>query len=52
VASLGAPTLDQPGGTPGVTVVVSGEWAVVVLTLYVVAIASIAVFAIQRQDVS
>jgi ABC-2 type transport system permease protein len=51
VASLGAPTLDQPGGTPGVTDVVSGPQAVVVLIAYVVGLAVIAGLAMQRQDV-
>jgi ABC-2 type transport system permease protein len=51
VASLGAATLDEPGGTPGVTAVVSGPQAVVVLIAYVVALALVAVLALQRQDV-
>jgi ABC-2 type transport system permease protein len=51
VASLGAPTLDQPGGTPGVTAVVTGLQAVVVLIAYVVALALIAGVALRRQDV-
>jgi ABC-2 type transport system permease protein len=51
VASLGAPTLDQPGGTPGVTAVVTGLQAVVVLIAYVVALAMIASVALRRQDV-
>ena len=52
VASLGAPTLDQPGGTPGVTDAVSGPQALVVLIAYVMALALIAVLTIQRQDVT
>ena len=51
VASLGAPTLDQPGGTPGVTAVVTGLQAVGVLIAYVVALAMIAGVALRRQDV-
>jgi ABC-type transport system involved in multi-copper enzyme maturation permease subunit len=52
VASLGAPTLDQPGGTPGVTSVVSGTHAVVVLGAYVVGLAVVAFAALHRQDVT
>jgi len=52
VASLGAPTLDQPGGTPGVTSVVSGTHAVVVLGTYVVGLAIVALVSLQRQDVT
>jgi ABC-2 type transport system permease protein len=51
VAALGAATLDQPGGTPGVTAVVSGPQAVVVLGAYVVVLTLVAVVALQRQDV-
>jgi len=51
VASLGAATVDQPGGTPGVTAVVSGAQAVAVLAVYVVALVGIAAFALRRQDV-
>jgi ABC-type transport system involved in multi-copper enzyme maturation permease subunit len=51
VAFLGAPTLDQPGGTPGVTAAVGGTQAVVVLVLYVVGLAAIAGISLQRQDV-
>ena len=51
VAALGAATLDQPGGTPGVTAVVSGPQAVVVLGAYVAALTLVAVVALQRQDV-
>ena len=51
VASLGAPTLDQPGGTPGVTAVVTGTHAVVVLTTYLAGLALVAFLALQRQDV-
>jgi len=51
VAALGAATLDQPGGTPGVTAVVSGPQAVVVLGAYVVALTLVAGVALQRQDV-
>lgn len=51
VASLGAATLDQPGGTPGVTAVVSGPQAVAVLIAYVVVLALIAGVTLQRQDV-
>jgi len=51
VAALGAATLDQPGGTPGVTAVVSGPQAVVVLGAYVAVLALVAVVALQRQDV-
>src|SRR5215218_7120355 len=49
--SLGAATLDQPGGTPGVTAVMSGPQAVVVLGAYVAVLALVAVVALQRQDV-
>jgi ABC-2 type transport system permease protein len=52
VASLGAPTLDQPGGTPGVTDAVSGPQALVVLIAYLMALALIAGLTIQRQDVT
>jgi ABC-type transport system involved in multi-copper enzyme maturation permease subunit len=51
VAALGAATLDQTGGTPGVTTVVSGPQAVVVLIAYVVVLVVIAGFALRRQDV-
>jgi ABC-2 type transport system permease protein len=51
VASLGAATLDQPGGTPGVTAVVSGPQAAAVLIAYVVALVAIAGFTLGRQDV-
>jgi ABC-2 type transport system permease protein len=51
VASLGAATLDQPGGTPGVTAVVSGPQAVAVLIAYVVVLVLIAGLTLQRQDV-
>jgi ABC-2 type transport system permease protein len=51
VASLGAATLDQPGGTPGVTDVVGGLQAAVVLGVYVVALALVGGFALGRQDV-
>ncbi len=52
VASLGAATLDQPGGTPGVTAVVGGRLAVVVLIAYVVVLIVIAGITLQRQDVN
>jgi ABC-2 type transport system permease protein len=52
VASLGAPSLDQPGGTPGVTAVVTGSHAAVVLVAYVVGLAVVAGVALQRQDVT
>jgi ABC-2 type transport system permease protein len=51
VAALGAPTLDQPGGTPGVTAVVNGSQAVTVLIVYVVLLALIAGITFLRQDV-
>lgn len=51
VAALGAATLDQTGGTPGVTSVVSGSQAVAVLIAYVVVLVGVAGFALQRQDV-
>jgi ABC-2 type transport system permease protein len=51
VASLGAATLDQSGGTPGVTAVVSGQQAVVVLIAFAVALPLIAGLALHRQDV-
>ena len=51
VASLGAATLDQSGGTPGVTDVVSGPQAAVVLSAYVVVLALVGGFALRRQDV-
>jgi ABC-2 type transport system permease protein len=51
VAALGAATLDQPGGTPGVTAVVSGPQAVVVLGAYVAVLTLVAGVALQRQDV-
>lgn len=52
VASLGAATQDQPGGTPGVTAVVSGSQAVVVLLAFVAAFAVIAGLTLRRQDVT
>jgi ABC-type transport system involved in multi-copper enzyme maturation permease subunit len=52
VASLGAATLEQPGGTPGVTAVVSGPQALVVLGAYVVVLTLAAGIALQRQDVT
>jgi ABC-2 type transport system permease protein len=51
VASLGAAPPDQAGGTPGVTAVVSGEQAVLVLSGFVVALTLIAGVALRRQDV-
>jgi ABC-2 type transport system permease protein len=52
VASLGAATLDQPGGTPGVTDAVPGAQAAVVLMVYVVAATAIAGIALRRQDIA
>jgi ABC-2 type transport system permease protein len=52
VASLGATTIDQPGGTPGVTDAVSGPQAVLVLIAYVAAMTLVAMFALQRQDIA
>jgi ABC-2 type transport system permease protein len=52
VASLGAATLDQPGGTPGVTAVVSGAQALLVLCAYVVVLAVVAGVVLRRQDVT
>jgi ABC-2 type transport system permease protein len=51
VAALGAATLEQPGGTPGVTAVVSGPQAVVVLGGYVAVLTLVAGVVLQRQDV-
>lgn len=51
VAALGAATLDQTGGTPGVTSVVGGPQAVAVLLAYVVALGVVASIALGRQDV-
>src|SRR6266536_337435 len=51
VASLGAATLDQPGGTPGVTAVVSGPQALLVLSAYVVVLTVAAGVTLHRQDV-
>jgi hypothetical protein len=51
VASLGAATLDQSGGTPGVTAVVSGSQALLVLSAYVVVLALAAGVTLHRQDV-
>jgi hypothetical protein len=51
VAALGAPTIDQTGGTPGVNAVVGGPQAAIVLLIYVSAIVAIAALALQRQDV-
>jgi ABC-2 type transport system permease protein len=51
VASLGAATLDEPGGTPGVTAAVGGPQAVVVLIVYVVVLGLAAGVTLQRQDV-
>jgi ABC-2 type transport system permease protein len=52
VASLGAATQGQPGGTPGVTAAVSGPQALVVLVVYVVVLSFVAGLALQRQDVT
>ena len=52
VAALGAATLDQPGGTPGVTAVVSGPQALLVLGAYVAVLTLVAGVAMQRQDVT
>jgi ABC-2 type transport system permease protein len=52
VASLGAATLDQSGGTPGVAAVVSGTQALLVLGAYVVVLAALAGVVLQRQDVN
>jgi ABC-2 type transport system permease protein len=51
VASLGAATQDRPGGTPGVTTVVGGPQAVVVLIAYVVVLILIAGLTLKHQDV-
>lgn len=51
VASLGAAPLDETGGTPGVTEVVSGTQAALVLIAYVVVLVLIAGLALRRQDV-
>jgi ABC-2 type transport system permease protein len=51
VASLGAATLDQSGGTPGVTAVVSGPQALLVLSAYVVVLTVAAGVTLHRQDV-
>jgi ABC-type transport system involved in multi-copper enzyme maturation permease subunit len=51
VASLGAATLDQPGGTPGVTDVVSGSQAAAVLAAYIFVLALLGGLALRRQDV-
>jgi ABC-2 type transport system permease protein len=51
VASLGAPTLDQPGGTPGVTAVMSGPWAAAVLMAYVVGLIVVSGIVVRSQDV-
>jgi ABC-type transport system involved in multi-copper enzyme maturation permease subunit len=51
VAALGAAPLDQPGGTPGVTAVVSGPQALAVLGAYVVVLTLLAMVVLQRQDV-
>lgn len=51
VAALAAATLDQTGGTPGVTGVVSGLQAVAILIAYVVVLVVIAGFALRRQDI-
>lgn len=52
VASLGSATLDQSGGTPGVTAVVSGTQALLVLCAYVVVLTVAAGVALRRQDVT
>jgi ABC-2 type transport system permease protein len=52
VASLGARTLDQPGGTPGVVAVVSGSQAVAILIAYLVGLTLLAAYRLQRQDVT
>jgi ABC-2 type transport system permease protein len=52
VAALGAATVGEAGGTPGVTAAVSGPQAALVLMAYVVALAVAAGFVLQRQDVT
>lgn len=51
VAALGAATVGEAGGTPGVTAAVSGPQAVLVLIAYAVALAVAAGFVLRRQDV-
>jgi ABC-2 type transport system permease protein len=52
VAALGAPTIDQSGGTPGVNAVVGGAQAAIVLLITVSAIVAVAALVLQRQDVA
>jgi ABC-2 type transport system permease protein len=52
VASLGAPTIDQAGGTPGVNAVVGGAQAAIVLLISVSAMVAVAALVLQRQDVT
>jgi ABC-2 type transport system permease protein len=52
VASVGAATMDQPGGTPGVAAVVSGPEAALVLTLYVAALVILTAALFVRRDVN
>ncbi|MQA10502.1 MAG: ABC transporter permease subunit [Pseudonocardiaceae bacterium] len=51
VAALGGSAQGQPGGTPGVTEVVSGTHAAVVLGAYLIAFAVLACVLLRRRDV-
>lgn len=51
VASLGAATIDQPGGTPGVNAIVGGTQAFIVLIAYVAILIAASALVLQRQDV-
>jgi hypothetical protein len=52
VASLGAATTDQPGGTPGVAAVVNGPEAALVLTVYVAVLVAVTAALFVRRDVN
>jgi ABC-2 type transport system permease protein len=51
-ASFGAEVQGQPGGTPGVTAVVNGMHAAIVLLAYVVGLVLLAAVTLRRQDVT
>ncbi|MQA76783.1 MAG: hypothetical protein GEU88_21245 [Solirubrobacterales bacterium] len=51
-AALGVPVQGQPGGTPGVTDVVGGISAALVLAAYLVVFVSVAAVLVHRRDVA
>lgn len=52
VAALGVPVHGQPGGTPGVTDVVDGTSAALVLAVYLVVFATASAVLTDRRDVT